>query len=59
MPPLAVIARLQNTAQPMACTAAAEAYTQRDCSGNSNPNGRGQTNFYGDGLVDALRAGTK
>jgi subtilisin family serine protease len=53
MPPLAVIARLQNTAQPMACTAEAEAYTHRDCTGG------GQTNFYGDGLVDALRAGTK
>jgi hypothetical protein len=32
----------------------AEAYTGRDCSGNRNPKSRGQMNFYGEGLVDAL-----
>jgi lantibiotic leader peptide-processing serine protease len=58
-PPLAVIATLQNTAQPMACTPEAEAYIGLRCTGNRNPNARGQTNFYGDGLVDALAAGTK
>ena len=60
MPPLAVIATIQNTAQPMACTDAAEAYTHRECTGTSNTDANGsQTNFYGDGLPDALAAGTK
>jgi lantibiotic leader peptide-processing serine protease len=59
LPPHAVQAILQNSAQPMACTAEAEAYTHRDCTGSTNPNAGGQTNFYGNGLVDALRAGTK
>jgi lantibiotic leader peptide-processing serine protease len=59
MPPLAVIATMQRTAQPMACTAEAETYTHHDCTGNTNPNARGQTNSYGDGLVDALAAGTR
>lgn len=60
-PPLAVIATMQNTAQPMACTEAAEQYQglDRRCTGNRNPDASGQTNFYGDGLVDALAAGTK
>jgi len=58
LPALAVIAMLQRTAQPMACTPAAEAYTGRDCTGNTNPASSGQTNFYGNGLVDALLAGT-
>jgi subtilisin family serine protease len=48
MPPMAVQARLQNTAMPMSCP--------------TNPSdarckGGGQTNFYGNGLVDALAAG--
>jgi subtilisin family serine protease len=59
MPPLAVQAIMQGTAQPMACTAAAEAYTHRDCTGNTNPAASGQTNFYGNGLVDALAAALK
>ena len=58
LPAMAVIAMLQSTAQPMACTPAAEAYTGRDCTGNTNPASSGQTNFYGNGLVDALLAGT-
>jgi subtilisin family serine protease len=60
MPPLAVIATMQNTAQPMYCTEAAETYTHNDCTGTSNPNANGsQTNFYGDGLADALKASLK
>jgi subtilisin family serine protease len=61
LPPLAEIATMQNTAQPMACTEAAEQYQSldRNCTGNQNPGARGQTNFYGNGLVDALAAGTK
>jgi subtilisin family serine protease len=59
LPPHAVQAIMQGTAQPMACTAAAETYTQRDCTGNTNPNASGQTNFYGSGLVDALAAALK
>lgn len=46
MPPLAVQARLQNTAMPMSCPPADDRCT-----------GGGQTNFYGNGLVDALAAG--
>jgi lantibiotic leader peptide-processing serine protease len=46
MPPLAVIARMQNTAMPMECP------PDPRCTGGS------QTNFYGNGLVDALAAGT-
>ena len=60
MPPLAVISTMQNTAQPMYCTEAAETYTQRDCTGTSNPGANGsQTNFYGNGLADALNAALK
>jgi lantibiotic leader peptide-processing serine protease len=47
--PLAVIARMQNTALPMYCPEDDER-----CVG-SGP----QTNFYGSGLVDALAAGTR
>jgi subtilisin family serine protease len=49
MPPLAVIARMENTALPMFCPEDDER-----CSG-SGP----RTNFYGSGLVDALAAGTR
>jgi subtilisin family serine protease len=60
MPPLAVIATMQNTAMPMYCTEEAEAYVHHDCTGTSNPNANAsQTNFYGDGLPDALAAGTR
>jgi lantibiotic leader peptide-processing serine protease len=60
MPPLAVIATMQNTALPMYCTEEAEAYVHHDCTGTSNPDANAsQTNFYGDGLPDALAAGTK
>jgi lantibiotic leader peptide-processing serine protease len=59
MPPAAVVATLQNTAQPMACTEEAESYTGRNCTGSTNLGSNGQTNFYGNGLVDALAAGTK
>jgi subtilisin family serine protease len=65
MPPSAVVAMLQNTAMPMACggEAAADvlftlANSESNCTGNKNPNAHGQTNFYGNGLVDALAAGT-
>jgi lantibiotic leader peptide-processing serine protease len=66
MPPLAVGAVLQNTALTMWCGGEVEAdalfllpgQTKR-CTGNQNPNAPGQTNFYGNGLVDALAAGTK
>jgi subtilisin family serine protease len=47
MPPMAVEAMLQNTAMPMACP------PDPRCTGG------GQTNFYGNGLVDALAAGTR
>jgi subtilisin family serine protease len=65
LPPLAVIARLQNTAMPMACGGEETAdvfFVNPDpnvvkrCTGNKNPNASGQTNFYGNGLVDALAA---
>jgi hypothetical protein len=53
MPPLAVIARLQNTAIAMACEEQQDPLaTPRRCTG-----GQGHTNFYGSGLVDALAAG--
>jgi subtilisin family serine protease len=55
MPPLAVIARLQNTATPMACEEQQDPLaTPRRCTG-----GQGHTNFYGSGLVDALAAGQR
>jgi subtilisin family serine protease len=65
MPPSAVVARLQNTAMPMACGGeeAADAFftllgnSESNCTGNKNPDAHGQTNFYGNGLVDALAAG--
>src|SRR2546423_2789835 len=47
MPPMAVEAMLQNTAMPMAFP------PDPRCTGG------GQTNFYGNGLVDALAAGTR
>jgi subtilisin family serine protease len=54
MSPMAVIARLQNTAMPMYCP------TDDDrCSGNDNGTGHPQTSFYGNGLVDALAAGVE
>ncbi|CAN5167588.1 hypothetical protein BH18ACT14_BH18ACT14_10100 [soil metagenome] len=56
MPPMAVGSMLQNTSMPMACTESAEARAEADCTGNTNPNAHGQTNFYGNGLVDALAA---
>jgi subtilisin family serine protease len=46
LPPMAVIARMQNTAMPLACPEGDDR-----CTG-----GRGHTNFYGKGLVDALAA---
>jgi subtilisin family serine protease len=54
LPPLAVIARMQNTAMPMVCEEEQDPLTDppKDCSGGS-----GHTNFYGSGLVDALAAG--
>jgi subtilisin family serine protease len=65
MPASGVIARLQNTAMPMACGGEAAAdvlfvtsNSESNCTGNKNPNAQGQTNFYGNGLVDALAAGT-
>jgi subtilisin family serine protease len=48
MPPTSVEAKLQNTAMPMSCPPADDRCT-----------GGGQTNFYGNGLVDALAAGTR
>ena len=56
MPALAVGSMLQITSMPMACTESAEARAGADCTGNVNPNAPGQTNFYGNGLVDALAA---
>ena len=46
LPPLAVIARMQSTAMAM------------DCPRDPGCTGGGQTSFYGNGLVDALAAGT-
>ena len=57
MPPLAVIATMQNTAQPMYCTEEAEVYVHLDCTGTQRPGANGsETNFYGNGLPDALNA---
>jgi subtilisin family serine protease len=65
MPPSAVVARVQSTAMAMACGGeeAADALftlsnSESNCTGNTNPSAHGQTNFYGNGLVDALAAGT-
>jgi subtilisin family serine protease len=54
LPPLAVVARMQNTATPMVCEEEQDPLTDppKNCSG-----GPGHTNFYGSGLVDALAAG--
>jgi subtilisin family serine protease len=54
LPPMAVIARMQNTAMPMECEEVQDPFTDppKDCSG-----GPGHTNFYGSGMVDALAAG--
>ena len=52
MPPLAAGATLQNTAMPMACPE-----DDDRCTGTSNSGANGsQTNFYGNGLTDALAA---
>jgi subtilisin family serine protease len=51
MPPMAVEALLLNTAMPMVCPA------DPRCTGGGSQ-GNGQTNLYGNGLVDALKAGT-
>jgi lantibiotic leader peptide-processing serine protease len=67
MPPSAVGAMLQNTAMPMACGGEETAdifftlqgNAESNCTGNTNPEVRAQTNFYGNGLVDALAAGTR
>jgi lantibiotic leader peptide-processing serine protease len=66
MPSSAVGAMLQNTAMPMACGGEAEADAlfllpgqEKRCTGNTNPAAHGQTNFYGNGLVDALAAATE
>jgi hypothetical protein len=32
--------------------------SEANCTGNKNPAAHGQTNFYGNGLVDALAAGS-
>lgn len=53
MPPLAVIAGMQNTALPMYCPVDDER-----CSGSGGGE-RPQTNFYGNGLTDALAAGSR
>jgi lantibiotic leader peptide-processing serine protease len=54
LPPMAVVARMQNTATPMVCEEEQDPLTDppKNCSG-----GPGHTNFYGSGLVDALAAG--
>lgn len=56
MPPLAVIARMQNTAMPMVCEEQQDPFAgpfpPKRCTG-----GQGHTSFYGSGLVDALAAG--
>jgi subtilisin family serine protease len=55
MPPLAVIARMQNTAMPKVCEEQQDPFAApRQCTG-----GQGHTNFYGSGLVDALAAGQR
>ncbi len=48
LPAGAVAARLQNTAMPMDCP-----------EGDDRCTGGGQTSFYGNGLVDALAAGSR
>jgi lantibiotic leader peptide-processing serine protease len=53
LPPLAVIARMENTALPMYCPEDDER-----CTGEGDGQ-RPQTNFYGNGLTDALAAGTR
>jgi subtilisin family serine protease len=66
MPPSAVVAKLQSTAMAMACGGeeAADIFftlqgnSEANCTGNKNPAAHGQTNFYGNGLVDALAAGS-
>ena len=62
MPPMAVEALLQNTAMPMACPAGGDLTTSAGdvirCTGGGSQ-GNGQTNLYGNGLVDALAAGTR
>ena len=52
LPPMAVQARLQNTAMPLDCPPEDDR-----CTGGGSQGG-GQTNFYGNGIVDALAAGT-
>jgi subtilisin family serine protease len=54
LPAMAVIAGMQNTAIPMVCEDVQDPFTDppKECVG-----GRGHTNFYGKGLVDALAAG--
>ena len=64
MPPSAVVSTMQKTAMAMACGGeeAADALfvlggnSEANCTGNTNPDAHGQTNFYGNGLVDALAA---
>jgi subtilisin family serine protease len=66
LPPLAVIAEMQNTAMAMACPTLTEAefaaffpLGMPDCSGTQNPTANGsETNWYGNGLTDALAAAT-
>jgi subtilisin family serine protease len=59
LPPLAVQALIQRTAQPMVCPTPEESaafdLTDRRCTGGGS-SGNGQTSFYGNGLVDALAA---
>jgi hypothetical protein len=64
LPPMAVIAKMQNTAMPMACPDLTEAQQEAffpfgmlRCTGTQNPDAQGsETNWYGNGLVDALAA---
>jgi subtilisin family serine protease len=62
LPPMAVEALIQNTAQPMSCPSAADSVAfgidDRRCTGGGSK-GTGQTSFYGNGLVDALAASLK
>ena len=52
LPPMAVTALMQNTAMPMTCPE-----DDDRCTGTSNSRANGgQTNFYGNGLTDALAA---
>jgi hypothetical protein len=60
MPPGAVAALLQNSAQPMSCPTDAERAAFLTPAGfDLRCTGGGQTSFYGDGLVDALAASKK